>query len=260
VSPRLRTLIVDDEPPARRLARSLLAPMPGIEVVGEAVSGREAVHAIETLHPDIVLLDVQMPELDGFEVIAAVGLQRIPAVVFITAYDQYALRAFDVHAVDYLLKPYDNERFAVAIERAVHRAQNGNAVEYVARLEKLLKDMATHQGAAMIALKIDGRHVLLDTRSIDSVEASDKTVLVEAAGNVYPVRESMNSIERRLDARQFIRVRRSTIVNISKIAEIQPWFQGDLVLILRDGKRVTTGRAYRDSVRELLARLGPQPG
>lgn len=250
---RLRVVVVDDEPPARRLVKSLLATIRDVDVVGEAASGREAVAAIEELAPDIVLLDVQMPELDGFGVLATVGTERMPAVVFVTAYDRYALKAFEVHAVDYLLKPFDNERFAIAVRRAIDRVRTGGVGEGHARLEALLREISTSRAMPeMIALKTEGRHVLVDSRTIEVIEAADKTVRVQAGGRVYAVRETMNGMERRLDPRYFLRVHRSTIVNVARIGEIQAWFQGDYVLILRDGKRVMSGRAYRNAVRALI--------
>jgi two-component system, LytTR family, response regulator len=253
VNRQLQVLIVDDEPPARRLVRSLLATMPDVEIAGEAASGVEAVTAIAELAPDIVLLDVQMPELDGFGVIATVQPERMPAVVFVTAYDRYALKAFEVHAVDYLLKPFDNDRFAIAVQRAIDRVRTGGAGERSAQLEALLRQIASSRGIPeMVVLKTEGRHVLVDARSIELIEAADKTVRVQAGGRAYVVREAMNAMERRLDPRMFLRVHRSTIVNITRIGEIQPWFQGDYVLILRDGKRVMSGRAYRNTVRALL--------
>jgi two-component system LytT family response regulator len=210
---RCRVLVVDDEAPARRLARSLLAEMDEVEVIGDAASGQAAVDAIRQLRPDIVLLDVQMPGLDGFGVVAAVGVTNLPAVIFVTAYERYALRAFDVHAVDYLLKPFDNARFRTAMERAIVRVRSGRSSELSGRLEAL-----------------------------------------QTAEQIYRVRETLNSIERRLPSEQFVRIHRSVIVNIKRVKEIQPWFQGDYVLILNNGKRLMSGRAYRDVVRRFTAR------
>lgn len=253
---RYRVLVVDDEAPARRLARSLLAEMDEIEVVGEEASGQAALEAIRHLRPDIVLLDVQMPGLDGFGVLGAVGGPHVPVIVFVTAYERYALKAFDVHAVDYLLKPFDEERFRTAIDRAITRVRNGQSADLSARLETLLKTLARDREPDTIALKVDGRHVLIDATSIDCIEVSDKTLLVHTRERVYRVRETMSGIEQRLDARHFARIHRSVIVNIARVKEIQPWFQGDYVLILHTGKRLLSGRAYRDVVRKFLARSG----
>ncbi|HZS58529.1 MAG TPA: LytTR family DNA-binding domain-containing protein [Gemmatimonadaceae bacterium] len=254
MSPPCRVLVVDDEAPARRLARSLLAEMGDVEVIGEAASGQAAVDAIRRLRPDIVLLDVQMPALDGFGVVAAVGAPNMPTVIFVTAYERYALRAFDVHAVDYLLKPFDNGRFRTAMERAIVRVRSGRSSELSGRLETLLNRLARGGSPDRIALKVDDRHMLIDAATIDCIEVSDKVVLVQTAEQTYRVRETLNGIERRLPAEQFVRIHRSVIVNIKRIKEIQSWFQGDYVLILNNGKRLISGRAYRDVVRRFTAR------
>ena len=254
MSPRCRVLVVDDEAPARRLARSLLAEMDEVEFVGDAASGQAAVDAIRRLRPDIVLLDVQMPGLDGFGVVAAVGVPNMPVAIFVTAYERYALRAFDVHAVDYLLKPFDNGRFRTAVERAVVRVRSGRSTELSERLELLLARLARDRSPDRITLRVDDRHVLIDAATIDCVEVTDKVVVVQTAEQIYRVRETLNSIARRLPSEQFVRIHRSVIVNITRVKEIQPWFQGDYVLILKNGKRVMSGRAYRDVVRRFTAR------
>lgn len=254
MSPRLQVLVVDDEAPARRLARSLLGEMDEVEVIGDAASGQAAVDAIRRLRPDIVLLDVQMPGLDGFGVVAAVGVPNMPAVVFVTAYERHALKAFEVHAVDYLLKPFDNGRFRTAMERAIVRVRSGRSSELSGRLETLLNRLARDRSPDRITLKVDGKHVLIDAGTIDYLEVSDKVVIVQTAEQVYRVRETLNSIERRLPREQFVRIHRSVIVNIKHVKEIQPWFQGDYVLILKNGKRLMSGRAYRDVVRRFTAR------
>jgi two-component system, LytTR family, response regulator len=249
-------LVVDDETPARRLARSLLATMDDVEVVGEEGSGQAALEAIRRARPDIVLLDVQMPGLDGFGVLGAVDVSTMPVIVFVTAYEQYALRAFDVHAVDYLLKPFDEERFKTAIGRAVTRVRNGQSSDLSARLETLLDALARDREPDRIALKVDGRHILIDATSIDCIEVTDKILMIHTRERAYRVRETMNAFERRLNARHFVRIHRSVIVNIARVKEIQPWFQGDYVLILHSGKRLMSGRAYRDVVKRLLVRSG----
>jgi two-component system LytT family response regulator len=253
---RCRVLVVDDEAPARRLACSLLTRMDDVEVIGDAASGQAAVEAIRRLRPDIVVLDVQMPGLDGFDVIGAVGAANMPIVVFVTAYERYAIKAFDVSAVDYLMKPFDDERFRTAIERAVTRVRGGRSPELSARLEALLEQLARGRAPDHIALKVDGRHLLIDAGDIDYVEVSDKVLRVHTAGQVYQVRETLNGIERRLHGPPFVRIHRSVIVNIGRVKEIQPWFQGDYVLILHSGKRLMSGRGYRDVVRRLLTRSG----
>ncbi|HXB25096.1 MAG TPA: LytTR family DNA-binding domain-containing protein [Gemmatimonadaceae bacterium] len=254
MTPRCRVLVVDDEAPARRLARSLLAEMDEVEVIGDAARGQTAVDAIRQLRPDIVLLDVQMPGLDGFGVVAAVGVSNMPAVIFVTAYERYALKAFEVHAVDYLLKPFDHGRFRTAMERAIVRVRSGRSSELSGRLEMLLNRLARDRSPDRITLKVDHRHILIDAATIDCIEVSDKVVLVQTAEQIYRVRETLNRIERRLPSEQFVRIHRSVIVNIKRVKEIQTWFQGDYVLILNNGKRVMSGRAYRDVVRRFTAR------
>jgi two-component system LytT family response regulator len=254
MTPRCRVLVVDDEAPARRLARSLLAEMDAVEVIGDAARGQTAVDAIRQLRPDIVLLDVQMPGLDGFGVVAAVGVSNMPAVIFVTAYERYALKAFEVHAVDYLLKPFDHGRFRTAMERAIVRVRSGRSSELSGRLEMLLNRLARDRSPDRITLKVDHRHILIDAATIDCIEVSDKVVLVQTAEQIYRVRETLNRIERRLPPEQFVRIHRSVIVNIKRVKEIQTWFQGDYVLILNNGKRVMSGRAYRDVVRRFTAR------
>ena len=254
MSQRCRVLVVDDEAPARRLARSLLAEMDEVEVIGDAANGQAAVEAIRQLRPDIVLLDVQMPGIDGFGLVAAVGVPSMPAVIFVTAYERYALRAFDVHAVDYLLKPFDNDRFRTAMERAIARVRSGKSSELSGRLEMLLDRLARNRSSDRIALKVDDRHILIDAATIDCIEVSDKVVIVQTAEQIYRVRETLNRIEQRLPPEQFVRIHRSVIVNIERVKEIQPWFQGDYVLILKNGKRLMSGRAYRDVVRRFTAR------
>jgi two-component system LytT family response regulator len=254
MSSRCRVLVVDDEAPARRLALSLLTEMEEVEVIGDAASGHAAVEAIRRLRPDIVLLDVQMPGLDGFGVVAAVGVASMPAVIFVTAYERYALRAFDVHAVDYLLKPFDNGRFRTAMERAIVRVRSGRSSELSGQLETLLNRLARDRSPDLIALKVEDRHILIDAATIDCIEVSDKVVIVQTAEQTYRVRETLNRIEQRLPPEQFVRIHRSVIVNIKRVKEIQPWFQGDYVLILKNGKRFMSGRAYRDVVRRFTAR------
>lgn len=238
MSPRCRVLVVDDEAPARRLARSLLAEMDEVEVIGDAASGQVAV----------------VPGLDGFGVVATVGVPSMPTVIFVTAYERYALRAFDVHAVDYLLKPFDNERFRTAMERAIVRVRSGRSSELSGRLETLLNRLARDRSPDRITLKVDGRHILIDAATIDYIEVSDKVVIVQTAEQTYRVRETLNRIEQRLPSEQFVRIHRSVIVNITRVKEIQPWFQGDYVLILKNGRRLMSGRAYRDVVRRFTAR------
>lgn len=247
---RVRVLIVDDEPLAREHLATLLADESEVEVVGEAGGGSEAVRLIRSLKPDAVFLDVQMPGLDGFAVIRAIPLDQLPLVVFVTAYDEHALSAFDVAAVDYLLKPVLDDRFRVAVRRTVERALAPRASDALVRLSALA-DALSASGSDRIPLTVDGRVLFLSPREIDWIDAADDHVRVHAGKAVHAVRETMASVEARLGA-GFVRIHRSTLVNSRRIREIQPWVKGDYVLILHDGTRLTSGRTYRDQVRALL--------
>jgi two-component system LytT family response regulator len=242
-----RAVIVDDEEPARELLRAFLRAWPEVDIVGEAGDGDAAVDVIQRTSPDIVFLDVQMPSMNGFDVVAALDPDRLPLIVFVTAYDQYALRAFEVSACDYLLKPFDAERLGATMRRVFARRDSlaGDIHALLAHLR---------QGKSeQIIVKSDGRHVFLDLDEIEWIEAVGKDLRLHLAGRVLVVREAMNSIERRLDALRFLRVHRSAIVNRARIREMQPWFKGDYVLILRSGARVVSGRTYRDAVKALLS-------
>jgi two-component system LytT family response regulator len=253
----IRTLIVDDMLLGRKRLRRHLEELRDIAVVGEASDGREAIEAIETLSPQLVFLDVQMPEVDGFDVLSAVGVDAIPAVVFVTAHEEFALRAFEMHAIDYLLKPFDTARLHKAVERA--RRQIASATDdSAARLNALLRQIAS--GARQprrIAIKADGRTVFLPTDDIDYIEAAGNYLRIVTAGggNTYMVRDRISEMERRLDPAAFARVHRSTIVNISRIKEMHPLFNGDQSLVLTNGTRLTLSRTYRE---QLLKQLEQQ--
>jgi two-component system LytT family response regulator len=246
----VRALIVDDEEPARRLLRALLSVWSRVSVIGEAADGEAAASLIRDERPDLVFLDVQMPRMTGFDVVAAISPESMPTVVFVTAYDQYALRAFEVSACDYLLKPFDEDRLAMAVQRALERHDQRNQLTGAA-LRSLLSEVR-QSPESQIVLKVDGRHVFLSPSEIDWIEASGKELRVHVGKNALVVRESMSSLELRLEPHRFIRVHRSAMVNRSRIREMQPWFQGEYVLILRDGTKVTTGRSYREAVQRLV--------
>jgi len=252
--PPIRTLICDDEPLARERVRSLLADQPGLEVVGEASDGDQAVAAILGQEPDLVFLDVQMPKRTGFDVIQAVGADRMPAVVFVTAYDQYALKAFDVHAVDYLLKPFDRERFEGAVDRARRKldADEGGALK--TQLMQLVREMqpAAAPRQDRIVVKSGGRLFFLRTDEIDWIEAAGNYVRVHVGKEAHLLRETMNAIETRLDQKMFLRIHRSRIVNMERVKELHPWFNGDYAGILGDGTKLMLSRGYRDKLQERL--------
>jgi two-component system LytT family response regulator len=246
----VRALIVDDEAPARELLRAFLAAWPNVEIVGEAEDGDAAVDAVRRQRPDLMFLDVQMPEMNGFDVVAALTADETPVIVFVTAYDRYALRAFEVSACDYLLKPFDADRLAATMRRVFARSERTNQQMSEAIRALVGQFRATEE--QQVIVKTDGRHVFLASSDIAWLEVVGKEVRVHATGSTIVVREPMNSVAQRLDPAKFIRVHRSAIVNRAYIREVQPWFKGDYVIILRNGARVVTGRSYRSAVQELL--------
>jgi two-component system LytT family response regulator len=256
----IRALIVDDERLARARLRALLGEVArDVEVVGECAAGDDAVAAVGALSPQLVLLDVQMPGLDGFDVVRAVGARRMPAVVFVTAFDQYALKAFDVHAVDYLLKPVLAERLAEALERV--RARLGGAGAPSAppddgparRLEALLEQLA-HRDAYLerVVVRVQERFLVIRTADVDWLEGADNYVRIHAARRAYLLRGTLAGMEERLDPRRFLRIHRSTIINLDRVREFQLWFQGEYVVTLTDGTRLNVSRGYRNKLLELV--------
>jgi two-component system LytT family response regulator len=250
---RIRTLIVDDEPLARQRLRTLLQDEPDVEVVGECAGGREAIAAIGRQAPDLVFLDVQMPAPDGFGVIQAVGVERMPAVIFVTAYDRYALQAFEVQALDYLLKPFDRDRFRKALGRARAQLERSRAGDLGDRLAALLEDVqGGRKPVERLVIKSGGRVFFLRAAEIDWVEAAGNYLRLHVGREVHLLRETLNGLEARLDPEQFLRIHRSTLVNVERIREIQPLFHGDGVVVLRDGTELPMSRGYRQQLRRFL--------
>ncbi|MBA2646447.1 MAG: response regulator transcription factor [Pyrinomonadaceae bacterium] len=248
---KIRALIVDDEPLARERVKRFLAGEPDVEVIGECSDGIQTVEAIETLKPDLIFLDIQIPEADGFAVIEKIGVEKLPPVIFITSYDQYALRAFDVHAVDYLLKPYNQERFQLALERARAQLQNGQTDVLDERLRSLLESLKPEQKyLERLMIKSSGRVIFLRTEEIEWIEAEGNYLRIHAGREAYMLRETMNNLAARLDPNKFARIHRSTLVNIERIKELQPMFGGDYVVILHNGTQLTLSRSYRDKLLE----------
>lgn len=251
----IRVLIVDDEPPARERILALLADEPDIAVLGECESGLAAVEMIRNLDPDLVFLDVQMPGLDGFGVVAELG-GALPVLVFVTAYDAYAVRAFEVHALDYLLKPFDRERFRETLDRAraalTERVTPGLSAGLAAPITEA--DPGRTPLRRLLA-KRDGRLVVLKAAEIDWIESSANYASLHVGKETYLVRETMQSLEGRLDPAQFLRIHRSTIVNLDRVQEIEPYFHGDYIVRLADGQRLTLSRTYRDRLQKHFGRL-----
>lgn len=248
-----RVLIVDDEPPARRHLKRILAADPNVTVVGECGNGRDAVAAITELKPDVVLLDIHMPELNGFEVIATVGVDQMPSVIFVTAYDEYALKAFDVRALDYVLKPVERDRLQRALQRARLQMNDTEQITSTAnQLRDLIRELhAKPARATRLAIKVDGKHVLVSTDSIDWVQAVDDYVRVHTGHSSYLVRGTLNAFQSQLPP-QFLRVHRSAILNTDKMREAAPTSQGDYTITLHDGRRMHSGRSYRRAVTDFL--------
>jgi two-component system LytT family response regulator len=248
---QLRTIIVDDEPLARRRLRRLLREHPDVEVVSECGNGREAVEAIRRDRPDLVFLDVQMPGLDGFEVVTRAGGGPPPAVVFATAYSEHALRAFEVCALDFLLKPFDAERLARSLDRVRKQAASGAASPaelYHRLLDAVGKADARPPYVSRLLVKSGGRVVFLRTEDVDWIAAAGKYVRLYCGADYHLLRESMHDLERRLDPGRFRRIHRSAIVNLDSVRELQPLFHGEMRAILRDGTELTVSRRYRSAL------------
>jgi two-component system LytT family response regulator len=246
----IRALIVDDEPLARAAIRNMLKTHTEIDVVGECDSGADAVRTIESSGPDLVFLDVQMPELDGFGVVEAVGPEHMPCLIFVTAYDQYAVRAFEVHALDYLLKPFDQERFDGALARAKqHLLQKDSAADTRARIHDLLRESRGPHPRRFI-IRTPERIFFLATKEIDWIEAQGNYVSLHAGSRSYIFRAPLGDIEVQLDRETFRRIHRSAIVNVDSIRELRPVFHGGYVVVLRDGSELKLSDRFRDSLRE----------
>ncbi len=234
-----RVVIIDDEALARERVRSLLADATGVTVVAECTGGREAVETILGVRPDLVFLDVQMPDLNGFEVLEAVAAEWLPAVIFVTAYDEYAIKAFDVHAVDYLLKPIEAERFRKALARATNRG---------AGLLSLLDERPIDR----LVIRTRGKVSFLKPSEIDWIEADGKHARLHAGRDVHVVRHTLTRLEQRLASHGFVRVHRSAIVNVDRIKELEPWFHGEYVVILKDGTKLTSSAAHSQALHRIV--------
>jgi two-component system, LytTR family, response regulator len=250
--PRFKVLIVDDERLSRQRIRRLLAFEPECEILGECADGSEAVRTLEYERPDILFLDVQMPELDGFAVVRAIEQSR-PLIIFTSAYDEYALRAFEVHAFDYLLKPFDRKRFRESLQRAKTQLTRERSDGSDGRLQALFEHFTNSRRMAdRVAIRNNGRVVIVKVEDIDWVEASDNYVCIHSGKETHIVRETMSDLESRLDPARFLRVHRSAIVNLDRIKELQPWFRGDYRVILRDGTELTLTKTHRDKLESRL--------
>ena len=253
--PKIRALIADDEQLARKFIRRLLKQDPEVEIVAECSNGKEAAQVIRQEKPDLVFLDVQMPEMDGFAVLDAVGLDHLPEIIFTTAYESYAIRAFELHALDYLLKPFDQVRFKAAMKHAKERLHSQPPEEGRLQIGTLLESIkAQEQHLERILIKADGRITFLNTHEIDWIEADDKYVHLHTGKGTRMVRQTLSAMEAQLDPKRFVRIHRSAIVNIERIKELQPLFNGEHSLLLENGAKLTLSRSYKEKRFEHLGR------
>lgn len=250
---KIRVVIVDDESPARRKIRRFLTNESDFEVIAEASTGLEAVELIQREKPDLIFLDVQMPGLDGFGVINALNTNSLPYIVFTTAFDQFALKAFEVHALDYLLKPFEHSRFNSVLARAKQLCQHRKPDELTERMNRLLAELTPRpQYAERLLVHSGSRAILLAVAKIDWVESAKNYVSLHVGRDSYLMRGTIEGFYERLDPAKFIRANRSQIVNIESIKELQPWFHGEYKLILKDGKEISWSRRYMDKSSDLI--------
>jgi two-component system, LytTR family, response regulator len=246
---KLDVMVVDDEPLARARIRELLKRDADIGRIEECRDGFEAVQALQNEPPDLVFLDIQMPEKDGFEVIDEIGVERMPVVIFVTAYDQYALRAFQVCALDYLLKPFDERRFEQTLVRAKTQVRTAHGGRLHASLFSLMEQWHAHSKyVERVLVKTSGRFFFLNTSEIDWIKAEGNYVRLAVGKAAYLLRETVNNLERQLDPASFLRIHRSTIVNIDRIREIQQTFHGEYTVVLKDGTELRLSRRYREKL------------
>jgi len=251
----IRAAIVDDEPLARRRIRNLLRGEPDVEVIAECANGKEAIDSLEESPPDLLFLDIQMPEIDGFDVLQAIGVGRVPAVIFVTAYDQFALRAFEAHALDYLLKPFDDERFEAALQRARERVRQQQRGDLDRRLQSLLENVRGDHGyLRRLVVPTGHRNVFIRTEQIDWIEADRNYIRLHVGGRAYLMRENLSRITSALDPATFCRIHRSTIVNIDRIQAVESLFRGEYVVVLHDGTKLTSGRSYRANLHAIMGK------
>ena len=260
----VRAVIVEDEPLALDNMRRALENQPGIEVVGVATDGAEALERVAELRPDLLFLDVRLPDMDGFQVLQELDQQALPEIVFVTAHDEHALQAFEVNAVDYLLKPLDDRRLEECLRRAVRRLERRNSGEIRRTIESLLetvfrdrtsylRDRASRSGPDRILVRDSGRILPLDPREVDYMEAAGNYVRIHTRdGRQLLVRSSLSDMEARLDPARFTRIHRSTIVNLGRIRELEPWVGGDYTATLTSGEKLRVSRNYRDALLDVL--------
>lgn len=247
---KIRTLIVDDEALARERLWQLLQNEPELEIVGECANGREAVEVIEKKLPELIFLDVQMPELDGFGVLEAISAKASPVVVFVTAHDKFALRAFEIHAVDYLLKPFNRERFQKALARALAQVRQRAGSELVERQAAMIAELKAPKEEERLAVKSGAHVVWVKLDEIDWIGSADNYAELHVGEKSHLLRETMGALEARLDAEKFVRISRSVIVNVKRVRELKRLFHGGYDVILLDGTTLTLSRRHRDKLKQ----------
>src|SRR5688572_17206074 len=252
----VKVLVVDDELLGRERIRLLLSEHTDIKIVGECVNGREAVQAIRNVKPDLVFLDVQMPKTDGFEVVEIIGTENMPAVIFVTAYDEYAIRAFEINAVDYLLKPFDKERFEKGVDRAKREIRRQKSpIEIKENLRELLKEVKNEPSyLKRIPVKSASGTTFVLIEEIDWISAAGHYLELHVGNETHLIREKLSVIETKLDPRIFTRIHRSTIVNLDRVKSLHPMFNGDQLIILKNGRELNLSRNYHDKLMSHLMR------
>jgi two-component system LytT family response regulator len=254
---RIRVAIADDELPARQILREYLASDPEIEIVGEFGDGATTIREVRRVHPDLLFLDIEMPECNGLQVVETIGTERLPAIVFVTAYDEYAIKAFELEAVEFLVKPFDIGRFQSALVHAKRQVQTRNPARILSAIREALDAHPRGSYPQRLGVRGNGRVVVLNVDDIDWVEADGNNINLHAGNVIHVMHRTMREFEEKLDPGKFARIHRSTIVNISKVQDLQPWVTGEYIVRLKNGRELTMTRRYRDHV---LALLGVEQG
>jgi len=253
--PTIRTIIADGDPSARVQLRHLLGAEPGVEVVAECDNGKQTVLAVQTHKPDLLMLDIHLPDTDGFQLLHRIPGRDRPMVIFTSVHGQYAIRAFEAHAIDYLLKPFDPQRLRFAIERTRAEILKAHDRHLTHRLLDLLADARSEpKFDKRLVVKVGGRVVFLEADEIEWIEAAGNYVKLKTAASSYLMRDAISRVAEKLDPGQFVRIHRSIIVNVRKIKELQPCNRGEYMVILKDGKELSCSRGYRSKLQELIAR------
>lgn len=248
----IRTVIADDELLARRKLKLLFRSEPDIQVVAECITGRDTAAAVTALRPDVLFLDIQMPDGDGFEVLRSISVEAMPLVIFTTAYDKYALSAFEMHALDYLLKPFDQDRLSAAIRRVRVELSKANNGEFIQRVMAMLSTNKTAATQDRFVVKSSGRVIFLDAAEVDWIEAAANYVRVHVGRESHLMREPINRVAAKLDPSRFARIHRSAIVNVSRIREVHSCNSGEYIVVLRDGRELSCSRGCRSAIQQLM--------